>query len=40
MTQSVIHQKNILRYNDFDAAYDIEEKIGQQFPEQTPRYDE
>ena len=29
-----------LLYNDFNAAYGIEEKINQQFPEQTPRYDE
>ena len=29
-----------LLYNDFNAAYGIEEKISQQFPEQTPRYDE
>ena len=29
-----------LLYSDFDAAYGIEEKIRQQFPEQTPRYDE
>ena len=26
--------------SDFNAAYGIEEKISQQFPEQTPRYDE
>ena len=25
-----------LLYSDFDAAYGIEEKIRQQFPEQTP----
>ena len=29
-----------LLYSDFDAAYGIEEKIRQQFPEQTPHYDE
>lgn len=29
-----------LLYDDFNAAYGIEEKIGEQFPEQTPRYDE
>ena len=29
-----------LLYNDFNAAYGIEEKISQQFPEQTPHYDE
>lgn len=30
----------LLLYNDFNAAYGIEEKISQQFPEQTPHYDE